>query len=556
MSTTPCDASGERILCLHLPQWPLQRLCQEQPELRQQPMVLYGKSGRQARSVWACNELARQQGIRLGMPLLEAKRQFSGCVQAIDPVGDEAALERLAIQCQRFTPYCGLRPANPHRPLLDTLLLDIGKTNKFFGGEAGVLQQIADFFQSLGYEVRGVVADHWAAAWALAVYADLDALAEATASATPQDGCHSTARNLGSATSVHLVAIAPASQEAAIGQLPVAALRVDEDTCQKFADLGIERIEQVWQLPADSLPARFGSELNWRLAEMAGASKEKIQICSAETTFHSWRNLEYPTTDVEVLQHHVQDLLGELLPRIAALQSGVLSLECQWFVAQRPPLHFALRLVQPIQDSEYLQSLLQLQWERVQLPAEVTAVHLLIPLIAADKPQQQWLFADSADTRLRHRATLLDRLASRLGPEQVLQKRWVPQALPERGFVPRAQVRRQTATKPRERQTITQPHGLLERPTRLYHPARPLANPTAETFQLPGTQSWVPAVLSQGGNKQRVQHAVGPERIESQWWEGRWERRDYYRVQTETGERFWIYQEIGTARWWLQGEFA
>jgi protein ImuB len=238
------------------------------------------------------------------------------------------------------------------------------------------------------------------------------------------------------------------------------------------------------------------------------------------------------------------------------LQSGVLSLECQWFVAERPPLHFSLRLVQPIQDSDYLQSLLQLQWERVQLPAEVKAVHVLIPLIAADKPQQQWLFADSADTRLRHRATLLDRLAARLGADHVLQQRWVPQALPERGFAPRVQVRRQTAAKPRGRQATTQPPGLLERPTRLYHPPYPLANPADQKFHLPGTTSWVPAVLSLPGNRQQVQHAVGPERIESQWWEGRWERRDYFRVQTETGERFWIFQEIGTGRWWLQGDFA
>jgi hypothetical protein len=113
------------------------------------------------------------------MPLMEAKRQFSGYVQALDPDGDLAALEQLAIQCQRFTPYCGLRPANPHRVLLDTLLLDIGKTNKFFGGESGVLEQVADYFQSLGYEVRGVVADHWPAAWALAVYGDPTILPDA-----------------------------------------------------------------------------------------------------------------------------------------------------------------------------------------------------------------------------------------------------------------------------------------------------------------------------------------------------------------------------------------
>ncbi len=103
-------------------------------------------------------------------------------------------------------------------------------------------------------------------------------------------------------------------------------------------------------------------------------------------------------------------------------------------------------------------------------------------------------------------------------------------------------------------------HDPTPRPARATHavvpPPRPLANPAAQKFQLPGTTAWVPAVLSLPGNSQRVQQAVGPERIESQWWEGRWERRDYFRVQTGTGERFWIFQEIGTGRWWLQGDFA
>ncbi len=144
-----------------------------------------------------------------------------------------------------------------------------------------MLEQVADYCQSLGYEVRGVIADHWAAAWALAVYGDLTALPDSLVRGGPgplrsgRFGRDHEAR--------------PNRRRSANCQSP--RLRVDADTCQKFADLGIERIEQVWQLPADSLPARFGSELNWRLAEMAGESKEKIQVCAAETTFHSWRNL-------------------------------------------------------------------------------------------------------------------------------------------------------------------------------------------------------------------------------------------------------------------------
>jgi protein ImuB len=67
----------------------------------------------------------------------------------------------------------------------------------------------------------------------------------------------------------------------------------------------------------------------------------------------------------------------------------------------------------------------------------------------------------------------------------------------------------------------------------------------------------------------RVAAAEGPERIEAEWWEhdgghdpGRaqpW--RDYYRIEDESGRRFWVYRLGGytpgaPARWFLHGRFA
>jgi protein ImuB len=65
----------------------------------------------------------------------------------------------------------------------------------------------------------------------------------------------------------------------------------------------------------------------------------------------------------------------------------------------------------------------------------------------------------------------------------------------------------------------------------------------------------------------RVVRAAGPERIAPEWWleEGAdFSRvRDYYRVESETGQSFWIYREglyqLGrepTPRWFLHGLFA
>jgi hypothetical protein len=33
-------------------------------------------------------------------------------------------------------------------------------------------------------------------------------------------------------------------------------------------------------------------------------------------------------------------------------------------------------------------------------------------------------------------------------------------------------------------------------------------------------------------------------------------RRDYYRVQTEAGLRFWVFRDLKTGRWHLHGDFS
>jgi protein ImuB len=47
----------------------------------------------------------------------------------------------------------------------------------------------------------------------------------------------------------------------------------------------------------------------------------------------------------------------------------------------------------------------------------------------------------------------------------------------------------------------------------------------------------------------------GPERIETGWWRDGCIRRDYYRVETTVGERFWLFRELHSGRWFVHGEF-
>jgi protein ImuB len=54
----------------------------------------------------------------------------------------------------------------------------------------------------------------------------------------------------------------------------------------------------------------------------------------------------------------------------------------------------------------------------------------------------------------------------------------------------------------------------------------------------------------------RVARCWGPERIETGWWRGRCVRRDYYRVETQSGHWLWIFRRLPDGCWFLHGMFG
>jgi len=65
-----------------------------------------------------------------------------------------------------------------------------------------------------------------------------------------------------------------------------------------------------------------------------------------------------------------------------------------------------------------------------------------------------------------------------------------------------------------------------------------------------------PALFRLGDRVHRVVQSHGPERIETAWWRGPTVRRDYYIVETESGERFWLFRRLKDGGWFLHGMFA
>jgi protein ImuB len=55
------------------------------------------------------------------------------------------------------------------------------------------------------------------------------------------------------------------------------------------------------------------------------------------------------------------------------------------------------------------------------------------------------------------------------------------------------------------------------------------------------------------GRRYAVAHHWGPERIETGWWRRQRAVRDYYRVETAEGCRFWLFRR-GDGRWFVHAE--
>jgi protein ImuB len=78
-----------------------------------------------------------------------------------------------------------------------------------------------------------------------------------------------------------------------------------------------------------------------------------------------------------------------------------------------------------------------------------------------------------------------------------------------------------------------------------------------------GGDSGLPLRFRWRRQERTVARAAGPERIAPEWWlddpEWRSGPRDYWRIETETGERLWLFRAHGAdlgAGWFAQGVFA
>mgnify|MGYP002784502272 CR=1 FL=1 len=550
----------------------MQRLLQARPELRDRPVALAQPILRRGAVVRLSCLRARRAGVRPGMPVAEA-RAVAPALTLIDddPLADRQALQQLAAWAERFSPVVGLEES----PAPESLVLDITGGADCFHGEDRLVERVVREFRERGWAVRVAIADTLGAAWALCHWSR-HAPREHQCP-TERDGY-----------------ILPAgASESALWPLPVAALRLPDDTLHVLSMLGFERIEQLLQMPRDALVGRVGTLVVQRLDQMLGRAPELIVPCKFRPEVQARCSFETATDRRAFLDHALDQLLQHVVTMLREEGRGIRHLESWFFHESAAPSRVDLRLFRPTQEFAHLRKLLQARLEPLQLPEAVSGICLRASVVEPLTERQYDLF-DAEPPRESELAMLIDRLVSRLGRDAVTFATLVDDPQPEHAcrFDPalsegrgvrgegrgvRGEGRGQRKRRDLEKSgilfdsTSTQysvlstqystkiPPSLIPHPLPLAPRPSPLAPHLLLARPSPlllnaWTSDGAPARFLHGGREHEVARLWGPERIETGWWRGHDVRRDYYIVETDTGTRWWIFRQHD-GQWFVQGWF-
>src|SRR5258708_4488641 len=152
---------NKRFIALFFPHLKTDWLAIRKPALRDKPVVLSAKEHNRI-VITAASPAAQKEGLYPGMVVADAQALLPQLTVLDDKPGREIKLLRgLGEWCIRFTPVAAVDGT-------DGLILEVSGCAHLWGGETPYLKEILRRLRTIGYSVRGAMADTMLTAWAIA----------------------------------------------------------------------------------------------------------------------------------------------------------------------------------------------------------------------------------------------------------------------------------------------------------------------------------------------------------------------------------------------------
>lgn len=439
-------------------------------------------------------------------------------VIACDEKADDALLEGIADWCDRFTPLVTLDP--PYG-----LYLDITGAAHLFGGEALMLATVAQNISAQGFAVRAAIAGTSLAARALARFSQQ-------------------------------TIVPPGGEAAAIAPLPIAALECDDRILRALRHAGLKNIGAVATRLSSELSERLGASFVTRLRILQGAGEKPLTPRRALPDLMAEQRFAEPIVTQDAIAATLLHLAQSLSDVLERQGRGARPLEAVFFRADGKVDRINVKMGEPLRDAAVMLRLLRQRLDALADPLDPGFGFDVVRLeaVLAEDINPATISFDSDENARRQIAFLVDRLSVRFGEHRV--QRFVAQDthIPEAAAV----------AVPAQDRDFAQGNWALKRlpgdPPR--RPLRLLERAEEIEAGFPLAPDGPPKFFVWRQCRRDVVRAEGPERIAMEWWRSAGLTRDYFRVETSDGQRFWLYRDglfrqNGLApRWYLQGLFS
>ena len=338
----------------------------------------------------------------------------------------------------------------------------------------------------------------------------------------------------------------------ALLDLPISALRLPKNMVEVLHVLGFEHIGELAAKPRAPLALRFGPELCRRLDQAMGRLSEPIDPVRPPDLIEVRRVFAEPISAAETIARYTGKLVGQLCEALEAKGLGARHLDLIFHRVDNRIEAIRIGTARPLRDVNRLTRLLCDKIETIDPGFGIEIMGLAVTLAEPLAPKQ--MISSLTEEPETDVSGLIDTLANRVGEHRLYGFAPVASDVPERSVQKIAPAAPSTGETWPDLWPDPWP-----RPARLL----PRPEPIETLALLPDHR---PISFTWRGKRRRVTGADGPERVFGEWWKQDAELiavRDYFRVEDEAGERFWIYRSgdgedatTGSQRWFLHGIFG
>jgi len=468
----------------------------------------------------ALDEAAEAIGLKKNQGVAEARAIYPKLDIAEEDLGaDRRLLDGIADWCDRYTPLVALDGP-------DGLFLDITGSSHLFGGENALLKDILLRLFQMGLDARGAISSAPGLSWA--------------------------ASRFGSGG-----VIADEEMEQVLAPLPVASLRLAENTVAALQKLGLKRVGDIIAAPRAPLARRFGAHLLLRLDQALGRDEEPVSPRRPVASLSAERRLAEPVQTEEDILFLTGQIALSLKASLEERGAGGRAFELMLFRVDGRVFRIAAGASQPLRDPKRIAALFseRLQAVHDDLDAGYGFEILRLNVMrheAFDAAQEDFDGDRQKDVSL---AGFVDRVSARLGADCLQSFHMRESHVPERAVTAVPAIDGLLSGKRPAASGFSWSRS--ERPLRLFRQPESVEVSAAEVPEGP------PESFRWRRMLHRVRRSQGPERLAMEWWiDGTGARaRDYFRIEDDTGHRFWIYREglygqMPPPRWFMHGVFA